>query len=235
VFGKNCVRCHTYYLFENYPKSYSINGFGNICKNCNIKQHKLPENIIRLKTRKVREKLLRKREKVLIREFIKSLLTEEQKEAEKLERKIKRAAVLRKYEKTDKGRAVRRKYCKKRRLKDYAFKLRSAIGTGITKSLKSNNLKKNRRSWQTMVGYTVLELKEHLEKQFKEGMSWNNYTNKGWHIDHIRPVSSFNITSPDCEEFKKCWALENLQPLWAHENHVKSNKWNSLTTTDTTA
>lgn len=85
-----------------------------------------------------------------------------------------------------------------------------------------NGLKEG-HSWESLVGYTIIDLKEHLEKQFIDGMSWDNYGK--WHIDHIIPIDSFNIVSLDDEEFKKCWALDNLQPLWALDNIKKSNKW----------
>ena len=75
--------------------------------------------------------------------------------------------------------------------------------------------------------YTPEELKEHLESQFTDGMSWDNM--KDWHIDHIRPVSSFNFTTTECEDFKKCWALNNLQPLWSKDNLSKGNKWDGIT------
>ena len=54
-------------------------------------------------------------------------------------------------------------------------------------------------------------------------MGWENYGK--WHIDHKRPMCSFNITSYDCEDFKSCWALNNLRPLWAIDNQVKNGKW----------
>ena len=76
------------------------------------------------------------------------------------------------------------------------------------------------------LGYTGEELKEHLESQFTEGMSWDNMSL--WHIDHIRPVASFNYTTTECEDFKKCWALNNLQPLWAEDNWSKSDKWDGI-------
>jgi hypothetical protein len=60
----------------------------------------------------------------------------------------------------------------------------------------------------------------YLESQFVEGMSWENHGK--WHIDHIKPVCSFNFNSREDEDFKKCWALENLRPLWAKENLKKS-------------
>lgn len=65
--------------------------------------------------------------------------------------------------------------------------------------------------------YSKSELMEHLASKFKEGMSWENYGK--WHIDHIKPCSMFNMENK--EEFDECWALENLQPLWAIENIMK--------------
>jgi len=70
--------------------------------------------------------------------------------------------------------------------------------------------------------YTWEELKQHIESQFTNGMSWENYGRNGWHIDHIRPVNSFEDT---IEDFQKCWALNNLQPLWEVDNIRKSDKW----------
>lgn len=64
---------------------------------------------------------------------------------------------------------------------------------------------------------------EHLEEQFKSGMNWDNYGK--WHVDHIKPISLFVFTSYEDEEFQKCWALENLQPLWAEENLKKGVKF----------
>lgn len=76
--------------------------------------------------------------------------------------------------------------------------------------------------WESLVGYTVNQLKIHLEEQFKEGMSWEN---KGeWHIDHIIPISVFNFEKSDDDDFKRCWDLKNLQPLWAEENMRKHSK-----------
>ncbi len=75
----------------------------------------------------------------------------------------------------------------------------------------------------TLLGYSPMDLVRHIESQFTDGMSWNNRDK--WHIDHIRPVASFNYTTTECEDFKKCWALENLQPLWAKDNISKGSEW----------
>ena len=60
--------------------------------------------------------------------------------------------------------------------------------------------------------------------QFKPGMTWDNYGKNGWVLDHRIPVSLFNINGIKSKGFKKCWALENLQPLWEKENISKGDK-----------
>lgn len=77
---------------------------------------------------------------------------------------------------------------------------------------------KGRRKWVKLVGFTYDELKKHLESRFQEGMTWENYGRGGWHIDHIIPISHFRIYSAECQEFRECWALSNLRPLWEHDN-----------------
>lgn len=69
-----------------------------------------------------------------------------------------------------------------------------------------------------MLGYSALDLKHHIEKQFIEGMSWENHGE--WHIDHVKAVAKFNSES----DIKEVCALENLQPLWAFDN-LSKNKY----------
>jgi hypothetical protein len=76
-----------------------------------------------------------------------------------------------------------------------------------------------------IIGCTIKEFKEHIESLFKEGMTWENYGPKGWHIDHIKPYKLFNLLDP--EEQKKCCHYTNLQPLWWHENIAKSDNYNN--------
>ena len=89
----------------------------------------------------------------------------------------------------------------------------------MNKALKNNN--KTSKSLE-LLGSTIQEAREHLEKQFKEGMTWDNHGHKGWHIDHIIPCASFDLTDP--EQQKKCFHYTNLQPLWAKENISKGSK-----------
>jgi hypothetical protein len=74
----------------------------------------------------------------------------------------------------------------------------------------------------TLLGCTVDEFKQYIQSKFKEGMAWNNYGYRGWHIDHIIPCAKFDLTNP--KEQEKCFHYTNMQPLWAYENISKSDK-----------
>jgi len=84
------------------------------------------------------------------------------------------------------------------------------------------NGSKGGHHWESLVGYTVNQLKSHLEKMFKPGMTWANYGQ--WHVDHKTPISVHNFSIPEDIDFKRCWALSNLQPMWAKENIMKKDK-----------
>lgn len=113
-----------------------------------------------------------------------------------------------------------RKRKRQKRRNNPQYRLNINMGSAISGALNGKDL----HHWETLVNYNLSDLKEHLEEQFEEGMTWENYGKFGWHIDHIIPKSYFNFTSPEDEEFQKCWGLENLQPLWAEDNWKKSNK-----------
>jgi len=95
--------------------------------------------------------------------------------------------------------------------------LKLLMRSRIRKITKISFIKKNKTSME-IVGCTPIKLKEHLEKQFTAGMSWDNQGK--WHIDHIIPLSS----AKNEEEIYKLCHYTNLQPLWAEENLKKSNK-----------
>lgn len=98
----------------------------------------------------------------------------------------------------------------------------------IVKALRArvrSALKYNRKIAPTMelIGCTIPELKHHIEKQFRDGMSWNNWGKFGWHLDHIRPCSSFNLIEESQQ--RECFNYFNLQPLWAAENWEKGKTY----------
>ena len=94
------------------------------------------------------------------------------------------------------------------------------FSTNLRESLKRYSkrgyVSKNGKHWENLVGYTVQKLKKHLESLFLPGITWDNYGE--WHIDHIIPKSFFIYSSLNNTEFKYCWSLNNLQPLWAKDN-----------------
>ena len=121
----------------------------------------------------------------------------------------------------EKIRETNLKYYKKLR-KNPIYRANRSISRGIYRSLLSMKLSKNRRHWEDLVSYTFQDLKEHLEGLFQPGMTWANYGT--WHIDHKTPKSFFKFKSTNDTEFKYCWSLDNLQPLWAIDNLEKGRK-----------
>ena len=73
-----------------------------------------------------------------------------------------------------------------------------------------------------LIGCSLEDLREHLESQFKPGMSWENHNYRGWHVDHVRPLASFDLTDP--EQQRQAFRYSNLQPLWMRENLSKGAK-----------
>lgn len=132
--------------------------------------------------------------------------------------------VSRQYKNDESKKARKRKYNndyeRNRKMTDPVFKLRRNCSRLIKHALTGS---KNGQSILDHLPYTIKELKEYLEKQFDSKMSWENY-GIYWHIDHIHPQSLLPYNSMTDDNFKRCWALENLQPLEAVENMKKSNK-----------
>lgn len=116
-------------------------------------------------------------------------------------------------------------YMREWRQSDPMFRLSCCIRSGINSALAGN---KNGRHWEDLVGYTLDDLKHHLESQFSEDMTWENMGRKGWTIDHAKPQAAFTFTSPDDPQFKECWSLDNLQPMWFRENCSKNAKYQGI-------
>tara|TARA_R100001163_G_scaffold42664_1_gene32235 strand:+ start:79 stop:777 length:699 start_codon:yes stop_codon:yes gene_type:complete len=91
---------------------------------------------------------------------------------------------------------------------------RSRIRCAIRDSIKSDRT-------MDLVGCTPNELKDHIESQFKDGMTFDNYGRGGWVIDHIKPIVSFDLSDP--EQQRECFHYTNLQPLWEKENLTKGS------------
>jgi hypothetical protein len=107
----------------------------------------------------------------------------------------------------------RRNY--KTRLTKPAYRVAASMRASLHKALRGE---KRARTF-AMLGYSRDDLMTCLERQFTKGISWKNYG--AWHIDHKRPSSSFDLP----RQLIECWALPNLQPLWAFDNLSKKDRW----------
>ena len=112
------------------------------------------------------------------------------------------------------------------------FVIRRSISYFIWKSLSKSNSNKQGKSCLDYLGYTIDDLKKHLESLFESWMTWDNHGNYNsktwddndkstwiWQIDHIIPQSSLPYNSMQDDNFKKCWMLDNLRPLSAKQNN----------------
>lgn len=118
-------------------------------------------------------------------------------------------------ENKERRRAYRRDYCRNRYKTDDAYRLSVSL---------RNRLKVKNGSAIKDLGCSIVEFKLYIEHQFQEGMNWNNHGE--WHLDHVLPLSSFDLTNR-MELLEACNWL-NIQPLWAKDNLRKGN--NNATT-----
>jgi hypothetical protein len=119
----------------------------------------------------------------------------------------------------DHRRQYRRAYKTKRLREDIQFWLSHAIRTRLNIAIR-NGFKSG--SAVTLLGCSIQEFKKHLESQFSPGMTWKNRGIDGWHIDHIWPLSAFDLSDP--QQLAVACNYKNMQPLWEAENLKKKDK-----------
>ena len=119
----------------------------------------------------------------------------------------------------DKSREIKRAY-KLRNIEK--IKLQDVLRNRVLLALKSQGVCKNKKTLE-MIGCSLGKLRRHLESQFDEKMTWENRGYWGWHIDHIKPISLFNLK--DLKQQKLAFHYTNLQPLWLKDNFSKKNKY----------
>lgn len=226
---KKCARCQRVKFLDEFSKATSrTDGLHIYCKLCD--QQRSKETYQRTKEQvneRSRNRYQRDKEKILARnrrgyiqhrgEWLaqRRQYRAEHKEEAKKQRQQSRI--------TDRVRD--RKYQQHRRKTDSLFRITSSLRTRLNNALKATSFRKTSKLFQYL-GCTLEELKVHLEKQFKEGMTWDNYgpyRDNGyttWQMDHIIPLSSATTE----EELYKLCHYTNLQPLWAATNREKSDK-----------
>lgn len=113
---------------------------------------------------------------------------------------------------------VRRAISKRERYhSDIQFRIACCLRSRLTKLIKSCKV----GSSVFDLGCSLADFREYIESKFKSGMSWDNHGE--WHLDHIRPLASFDLSNRD--EFLKAVHFTNIQPLWALENKIKGAKY----------
>lgn len=134
-----------------------------------------------------------------------------------LDKDCKSCQSLRRASKQESRRPYMRKWANNKYATDINYRIKSSIQARIRRAIK-NNYKS--ASTVGLVGCSIEYLKYYLEFQFKDGMSLDNYGD--WHIDHIIPCASFDLSDP--EQQKVCFHYSNLQPLWMKDNVSKGAK-----------
>ena len=129
-------------------------------------------------------------------------------------------ATQEKYEKSEKRIEGRRKYAQRDQVR-VERRLRSRVYEALT----LGHAERKMEFWE-LVGCSVEFFMEYIESLWTEGMTWGNYTHKGWHLDHIRPCASFDLR--DEEQQKQCFHYTNYQPLWGKENFSKNSIYNGV-------
>ena len=135
--------------------------------------------------------------------------------------KTKIAIRKKKYRENNKEKILERnkKWKHKKYHSDINYRIECILRARLHKTLSSN---KKLDKTLSLLGCSINEFKKHIEKQFKEGMSWDNWSHETWHIDHIKSISSYDLSDP--EQRRECFHYTNLQPLSAFENLRKQKK-----------
>lgn len=199
---KICLQCKKEkYLWGFKKNPLEMDGFNCFCNNC-LKYNK--------KYRKTYNKNYRKNNILKPKESQK-IWNEKNKEKRKLYRKLW-------YQENKESIRKSQKRYKKYYAKNTNVRILNNLRSRLCHGLKNNA---KRGHTLELLGCTIFELKNYLENQFTEGMNWENYGK--WHIDHKRPLASFDLNIPE-NQAKACH-YTNLQPLWAVDNLMKSDSW----------
>lgn len=203
---KRCYKCKTNKDYSQFYKCKSRkDGFDDICKKCSKKKNEI------------------RREKYSHR-CIDEIQIPEKKKCYKC--KIQKSSKEFYKDKNQKcGLNSRCKSCcrmhfKEFRKKSEAYRLGCSIRWRLRGVLKRIGVAKSDKII-SLLGCSLKFFREHIERQFKEGMTWENRSL--WHIDHIKPLASFDLKNP--EHQKQATHYTNLQPLWAKDNLTKGAKW----------
>jgi hypothetical protein len=217
---KICTKCNTKKPLDNFAKDKNGKyGVKSKCKEC-VKEYRSIYNTNNQD--KIKEYVLNNKDKLSIQHKEhysknKEKHIERNKQYGKANPEVRRKATA-KYLKANPE--YYRQYRKNRYDTNPQFKLRIILGNRLNEVLKKSKTNKT-SNIITLLGCSLDEVKQHIEKQFTELMFWNNH-GIYWEVDHIIPCDRFDLT--DIEQQKQCFHYSNLQPLIKTENRQKSNK-----------
>lgn len=191
--NRTCTKCKIQKTIEDFYKNTSyFDGYSTCCKECHRQKRKEYRKSNKDKIKKYKEENYIPKQRVLV---------------------SKEEKALKKKERRKKYRKVRSKRQKERLTTEPLFKLKRNLRNRVWSIMKGSKSS----STEKLLGCTFEEAKQHIEKSFTKGMTWENYGK--WHVDHIIPLSSAENET----ELKELFKYKNLQPLWAKDNCIKSN------------
>ena len=212
VQAKRCIKCAEQRPIDQFQANARYaDGYVNWCKPCSAEYRKQHSSMNREKVRAQNADWHQANK-------IRRNLEAKARYAANPEAHAERVAAA-KARRPDHYRSVSRINARRRRAERVECALRARISSQLRYCLTTG---KGGATSEALLGYSINELRTHLERQFLKGMSWENMGE--WHIDHIVPLSSFTITGPDDPELRRAWALPNLRPLWAKDNIRKGAK-----------
>lgn len=130
------------------------------------------------------------------------------------------------YKRTAQGRIVANERVKNKKQNDINYKMKLILSKAVCSAIKyysKKGIESKRLKTMQLIGCSIEKVKDHLESQFTTDMTWRNHGKYGWHVDHRKPCSLFDL-SKEAEQ-KKCFNFRNLQPMWWIDNIKKSNKF----------
>lgn len=219
---KTCVKCKRSKSLESFTNNKTKkDGKNNYCKSCQSiyrKQNNTKIKVYLKKYRKKNKNKLNSLYKIYRAQNKEKIKKRNLKYREK--NKIKIKSYHQQWRKKNKQsiNQKKRKYYHSRK-HDINYRLLTNLRARIRLAIK---IGKKCLGTVGLLGCSIEIVRQHIEKQFKDGMSWDNYGLYGWHIDHIIPCDKFDLSKES--EQKKCFHYTNLQPLWAKDNIKKSNK-----------
>lgn len=232
VRNKTCTKCGVILpavIGNFYKDRHKADGLSSSCANCCRKQKR--ETFINITSPKHKEQRRLKREMYLKSEEYQIFL---QKSKEKVLLSKKRYRDKNREQLNEKARNSVKKKPSPEKIKQYKKREYDKMMSNPLKKhihytrVRINDCLKNGKDFsvRNIILFTREDFINHISSLFSEGMTWDNYGKNGWHIDHIKPLASFNLL--DVDELKEALSLSNLQPLWSGENCSKGSFYNGV-------